>query len=1122
MKHVRATCGLLLVLLALGALPPPARAASMEIWPSERRTNNTFYCYGGEWNSLLIAIYPEDYGKQRLELPAQFAEPAELLVTLPAAAEFLGADLMSIPGVGEGFPSETVTKDGRSYRRVRLPLPAEGLGKRLLQGKYYYHVFVWFAAPRTLDDLVSYELRYGGRTLAAGGSRLLTAGLLPDKPVFPRRFGFYPYGLQTTLPKADYDRRADFLRRLGVSGIESHWTYGLPAERPTSHQLVFAANHRHGVRNIANVTLFAGKYGGAYGGSREETLKRGGLVKAMDESCAGLSSAAAQADWKAAEHYFDLALFDWEPEGPHVWPGYDDPATIAAFAAARGLPADLTPAAVQQGHREAYARFRMEQIARPLYALRQTIDAVRPLPLRVEQGSGASAHIDYDVYGGDFPQLTPMIYQPSPLAYARNLLETLANTKVPAVKFWPDLTIGWSPVPVHRQTPREYLLDTMVTAAAGCGSVAHWPGIHLSDATWFGIHEGLLRIAPVEPFYLDGKPAAGVTLAGVPYREEKISLGNRTLEHSAPDWRATLITFAHEYRGEQLLTLLNYHQGEDCFVRVQAPARSERYLVNAEDKTYQVLDGRGQALVRVAKESVALWLVTADKSHLAGCRRVEPATVQRQFTAARQAFLAASAKSEVQLGTVGKLTVAYGLTPFGGQECLALQVKSPTQTIAFGASGGRVYDWQVAGMPPFVAADNHGTDGLGMDLLWLPGSARWSGDEIADMALVSCRNDGTEVRVTYEGALKKSAPGVTLRKTYRVPAAGSSLAVEVSFRNERVDATPLTLAYWSHNVLRGAGARFVGRQLSHETPRGETTVLTAEGLPAELRREVLMPEKIIGETGPVYAEFLPESASGLVFCLPDSFLNVYRWNHYSKPQSGSEWMSRPFSLAAGASADLRFSMAAVPQTTPEKLRTALETVAPPAAETNLLPAGFDRLDARGLPLGWTATTSGANPAAAQVSAASDETGAMVVKLALPQEATVQLDAAAPARLDPAGDYLLAVQVKVEDLHYTGDWYSRPAGVRLYVYGADNKHTWLAVHGEGGTKGWVTAVLPFPPEESRPQFAASKVLLRCYNMSGTVSFRQPQILRRPPGAEVHRSFTLQDGTLVVSSALQLRP
>ena len=1123
LRHILKALALAGALTAsFAAMPRPARAASMEIWPSERRGNNTLFCYGGDWNSMLIAIYPEDYGKQRVQLPEQFTEPTVLAVTLPAAVQFLGADVMGIPGVGKEFPSQEVARDGKSYRQVRITLPNETLGQRLLKGKYYYHVFVWYAAPENLDDRVSYELLYGGRPLAAGSSRLQTAGVVTANRAMPKRFGFCPYGIHTRVPNGDHDRMAEFLRRFGVSGIEAHWPYGLPAEQPTEYHRTFEANRRHGVKNIANMTLFGNKYGGAYGGVQEAVMKRGGLAPAMDESCAGLESAPALADWRAAHAFFDMALFDWEPTGQHLWPGYEDKATVAAFAAAQGLAEAPAPEVLQAKYREAYARFRMEQIARPLYAMRKTIDAVKPIPLRVEQGSGASSHVEYDVYGRDFPALSPMIYQPTPIGYARNLLEMLASTRVPAAKFWPDLTIGWPVASVHRQSPQEFLMDTVVTAAAGCGSVSHWPGMPHCDAAWFGIHEGLARIARVEAFYLDGKRVDDIAMAGVPYREEKISLGNRTLDHSAPDWRAALIPFAHEHAGEHLLTLLNYHLTEDCFVRVGAPALRGRYLVNPVEQVYQVLDGAGKALVRVGKESPGMWIATTDKKRLAGCRRIEGAAVEREFAAARGAFLAASGKSEIQLGTVQQITVAYGMTRFGGEERVTLQVKTPTQTVAFGPSGGRVYDWAVKGMGPFVARDSLGTDGLAMDMLWLPASARWCGDETQELSLVECRNDGRNARIVYEGKLKKGFPGLRLLKTYSVPATGTSLSVEVALHNERVDQTPVSVSYWGHNVLKAEAAHFVGRQLAHETGRGVTTVVVAEGLPEELKREVVMPDRIIGATGPVFAEFLPESKSGLIFRLPDNFMSVYRWNHYGKAMCGSEWMSQPLSIPAGTSAALRFSITAVPEATPDSLRAALSADAlAPAGDANLLPFAFAKRNAEGLPADWRVQAGGANAAAAQVTAAADPAGDAVVSLAMPKEASVFLDTAAPVRLDPDGDYMLVVQMKVDEMHFTGNWYERPAGVRVYVYGTDNKHTWLAIHGEGSTKGWVTAVLPFPPPGQRQQFANANVYLRCYNMMGTVSFRNPILLRQPAGGGIQRHFVLEDGTQVTNSHLQLR-
>ena len=65
-------------------------------------------------------------------------------------------------------------------------------------------------------------------------------------------------------------------------------------------------------------------------------------------------------------------------------------------------------------------------------------------------------------------------------------------------------------------------------------------------------------------------------------------------------------------------------------------------------------------------------------------------------------------------------------------------------------------------------------------------------------------------------------------------------------------------------------------------------------------------------------------------------------------------------------------------------------------------------------------------------------------------------------------------------------------------------------------------MPFPRDDDvRQQLAIPNVLLRCYNMTGTVRFRKPMILTQPPGARVKRSFERADGTQVFGGQLQLR-
>lgn len=59
------TIVLLAVLSGFSAL---SHGASVELWPADRRLNNTFYCYGDDWNALNFILAAEDQSGTRLEV----------------------------------------------------------------------------------------------------------------------------------------------------------------------------------------------------------------------------------------------------------------------------------------------------------------------------------------------------------------------------------------------------------------------------------------------------------------------------------------------------------------------------------------------------------------------------------------------------------------------------------------------------------------------------------------------------------------------------------------------------------------------------------------------------------------------------------------------------------------------------------------------------------------------------------------------------------------------------------------------------------------------------------------------------------------------------------------------
>ncbi|GAH06732.1 unnamed protein product, partial [marine sediment metagenome] len=83
---------------------------------------------------------------------------------------------------------------------------------------------------------------------------------------------------------------------------------------------------------------------------------------------------------------------------------------------------------------------------------------------------------------------------------------------------------------------------------------------------------------------------------------------------------------------------------------------------------------------------------------------------------------------------------------------------------------------------------------------------------------------------------------------------------------------------------------------------------------------------------------------------------------------------------------------------------------------------------------------------------------------------------------------------------------------IYVYGQNNAHTWITIHGKGSTDEWVTVMLPFDTSK-KPDLSLSRIMLRCYKISGTVWLQNPAIVELPASADMKSGFILKDGSIV---------
>ena len=527
------------------------------------------------------------------------------------------------------------------------------------------------------------------------------------------------------------------------------------------------------------------------------------------------------------------------------------------------------------------------------------LDAIKPMNLAVEQGDGVNAHINYKFYDKAVRWHDPMIYTSSPVNYYQRVI---AITKiVNPKKIMPVNSFGWTFAGVTRQSVQDMVMDTVGTAASGCGAISHWPGLQWADeGEFYGFYKGLTIVAHGEDFYFDGKAVKTFKLKGLAFKSKKINLGYKTLDLSQPDWKNSLFFHQHKLKNEILITILNFNQDHDAFVEIMGKGLSGKYLVNPVNKSYFKLSSN-KIIVKVDKFSPALWIVTTDSKRTVGCRKLNSVNIVANYQNAKKKFLAASGKTKMQLGTKGKISLSYGQINFGGQKTVALDVSTPDQKVSFTKSGGRIISW-TSGKEQFVGAKNFSSDGFCMDLLWLPSGARWSGDEIRDMRLVKCLNNGKEAVAEYAGEFKKAFPNLRIIKTYTIPANGRCVKVNVKLINGT--PLPITVAYWNHNTLPAKDYTFISGDVKYT--QGGNSIFVAKNLPAKHKQYICMPKQVKDKIGNQYTELNTKTQSTVTFKLPKNILNVYRWSSSTLDMSGSEWMTQPITIQAGTGENINF------------------------------------------------------------------------------------------------------------------------------------------------------------------------------------------------------------------------
>jgi hypothetical protein len=118
-------------------------------------------------------------------------------------------------------------------------------------------------------------------------------------------------------------------------------------------------------------------------------------------------------------------------------------------------------------------------------------------------------------------------------------------------------------------------------------------------------------------------------------------------------------------------------------------------------------------------------------------------------------------------------------------------------------------------------------------------------------------------------------------------------------------------------------------------------------------------------------------------------------------------------------------------------------------------------------------------------------------------------------------YLFAVDLKIENMRFDLSDNQETRGIICFVYSVCGKRNIGGrVFAPGSTGGWVTLMLPFDTART-PQLAKLRIMLRCYNLSGTVHFRRPTVIPLPREILMKTHYIDMDGRIYTESDAMMR-
>lgn len=853
---------------------------------------------------LVLRLYPAEYGRAntvRLLRDApnfvhialigdrrRIKRPAQIQLDLPEGIGDFGL-------LGGGTP---LVRDGRPYRRFRVPVPAETVA-RIRPTISHCYLTVWLdGAKMPESDTMYYRPVVDGEELQEKQAKTEALPPLPKGPR-PRRFhSFFCWGTFKTVPPKLCPPVYDMVRTMG---IDHHLAV---AEPDGWRKYVQDRLRADGGKLWANIPYSVTK----------AIRREGGETRVITKGKSFFEI--------AGDHYRQLApkvdgvFWDWEPANAMRNPRWDDPATVAAFAQKEGLDErTLTVDRLKGKLRERFLVFRTWQLGQVVRLWAQYVHDLRPdLTIAICQGSGMppARHVDYREYN-DIPHLVhlPMIYTSSAMSFAKNVAgmrEYLPSaTLFPMTSTSMVVDSGWT----ASKPPRHIYFHFISSALYGSIGCSHWPDLRRGfdmEYVW-EVARAMRDIACVEPFLFDGERDPGhVLVTPLPVNEARIKTAKGEVVIASPQWDRFALWHAYRLKESTLVSVCNMNTEKPATVQVRIGDAEEDgwsvhdpvtqvALVPAKGKTWPASRLRQGILYEVPPESLGMLVIARAAPERGFKRETREMDVRRRFETRCQ-----EAKSKGDLTSLGAGELEINWADLDGDGNAEVRIASKHHELGIGPSGN-LWSWRVCGWEGDLVNRFDG-GGACQDWFWWPDTARASEDKRGEYELVTREVKGGRATVVFRRALSHHAlGGLVIEKSYAITEDAARFEVRVTVRNESPEVHEFS--YWSHNCFQ-VGAT---PTLSFTTKDGKRT-FSGETQPREIWavRPGLSPDQapLVSErsklqiTKPTFVLGEPDQVQLSVSTDPNSLLQLYRW--WDGTKSGRytlEWMYQKQTLATG-------------------------------------------------------------------------------------------------------------------------------------------------------------------------------------------------------------------------------